>query len=130
MGIFGLRPFASALTKQIMGNTFLQNPERNDEKVYWRRYIGSLNGRAMKSFGHAIFQRDDLLSEIEKADKFPPTLILVGEEDDATPPAEAQAMYEVLSGSVLTIIPKACHLSPVEEPEFVTEAISKFLMSV
>jgi len=130
MGLFGLRPFASTLTKQIMGKTFLQNPERNDEKVYWKRYIGSLNGRAMKSFGQAIFQRDDLLSEIEKAVKFPPTLILVGEEDEATPPADAQAMHERISGSVLNIIPKAGHFSPVEEPELVTEAISKFLMSV
>lgn len=130
IGLFGLRPFASALTKQIMGNTFLQNPERNDEKAYWRRYIGSLNGRAMKNFGHAIFQRDDLLSEIEKAVNFPPTLILVGEEDEATPPFEAQAIHDRISGSVLNIIPKAGHFSPVEEPELVTEAISKFLMSV
>ena len=56
-----------------------------------------------------------------------PTLVLVGEEDPATPVASARAINEAIRGSSLTIIPQASHLSPVEQPQAITGAIAAFL---
>jgi YbgC/YbaW family acyl-CoA thioester hydrolase len=56
-----------------------------------------------------------------------PTLIVVGELDEPTPPARAQAMAEAIPGSQLVVIPGAGHLSPVERGDQVTQALHGFL---
>jgi 3-oxoadipate enol-lactonase len=56
-----------------------------------------------------------------------PTLILVGEEDLATPLAKAEQIAEAIAGAELIRIPRAGHSSSVEEPAAVTAAIERFL---
>jgi 3-oxoadipate enol-lactonase / 4-carboxymuconolactone decarboxylase len=56
-----------------------------------------------------------------------PTLILVGDQDAATPPANAQAIQRAISGSVMEVIPGAAHIPTVEKPDLITEAMSRFL---
>jgi 3-oxoadipate enol-lactonase len=46
-----------------------------------------------------------------------PAAIVVGEEDYATPVAMAEAMHQALSGSTLTVLPGARHLTPLEAPD-------------
>ncbi|MEU6722480.1 alpha/beta fold hydrolase [Nonomuraea wenchangensis] len=58
-----------------------------------------------------------------------PLLVVVGEEDDLTPPAEAKAMAEAVPGARLEVIPKAGHLSAVEQPEAFNAAVSEFLQT-
>ena len=45
-----------------------------------------------------------------------PTLILVGEEDQATPIGYAEYLQAHIRGSVLRVIPQAAHLSNLENP--------------
>jgi 3-oxoadipate enol-lactonase/4-carboxymuconolactone decarboxylase len=56
-----------------------------------------------------------------------PTLIVVGDQDQATPVAAAQALNAVIAGSSLTIIKDAAHIPTVEKPKEVTAALSRFL---
>ena len=56
-----------------------------------------------------------------------PTLVVVGEQDRLTPPESARAMSEEMPGSHLVVIPEAGHLTPVERPEDVNEALATFL---
>jgi 3-oxoadipate enol-lactonase len=56
-----------------------------------------------------------------------PTLVMVGEEDTATVPAKAEAIAQGIRGAKLVRIPKAGHLSPIDNPSFVTEQLSSFL---
>jgi pimeloyl-ACP methyl ester carboxylesterase len=56
-----------------------------------------------------------------------PTLILVGEEDVATPPAEAEAMRSKLAHALLERIPAAGHLSILENPATFNAAVARFL---
>ena len=58
-----------------------------------------------------------------------PALILVGDSDQATPPAMAQQLHEHLVDSQLCVLPNAAHLSNMEQPELFTEAVLKFLKS-
>jgi len=56
-----------------------------------------------------------------------PTLILVGDEDQLTPPKWSQYLHEHIGNSRLEIIPGAGHFVQQERPEAVNQAISTFL---
>jgi 3-oxoadipate enol-lactonase len=55
------------------------------------------------------------------------TLVIVGDEDVATPRAKAEALVAAIPGARLVVIPRAGHSSTVEEPAAVTAALEKFL---
>jgi 3-oxoadipate enol-lactonase/4-carboxymuconolactone decarboxylase len=56
-----------------------------------------------------------------------PALIVVGDQDLATPVASAQALNEAIAGSALVIIENAAHIPTVEKPAEVTAALTAFL---
>lgn len=56
-----------------------------------------------------------------------PTAVLVGEEDYATPVAMAQYLHEHIAGSVLSVLKKARHLTPLEKPDEVAFELGKLL---
>lgn len=59
-----------------------------------------------------------------------PALVLVGEEDTLTPPAEAEALAKGIRGAPLVRIPAAGHLSNLEQPAAFTRALADFLGSL
>ena len=52
-----------------------------------------------------------------------PTLVLVGEGDQITPPDAAREMHEAIAGSRLAIIARSGHLALLEQPELVNRAL-------
>jgi 3-oxoadipate enol-lactonase len=56
-----------------------------------------------------------------------PTLIIVGDEDTVTPPAAAEKMHGSITGSELTMITGAGHLSNLEQPDVFNGALARFL---
>jgi 3-oxoadipate enol-lactonase len=56
-----------------------------------------------------------------------PVLVLVGEEDEVTPPARARAMAEAIPGARVVVIPGAAHVPPLERPAATTQALLEFL---
>ena len=56
-----------------------------------------------------------------------PTLVIVGEEDVLTPPADAQFLAGGIAGSELVVLPHAGHLSNLETPEVFSAALAQFL---
>ena len=59
-----------------------------------------------------------------------PTLVIVGEEDLASPPEEVKSMADQIPGSTFVRIPQAGHLSNMENPAAFNEALLSFLTSV
>ncbi len=59
-----------------------------------------------------------------------PAAVVVGEEDGVTGPDQARAMAAALPDAVLTVLPAAGHLSPVERPEPVAAALAGLLVRV
>lgn len=53
-----------------------------------------------------------------------PTLVVVGEEDTITPPADAERMANAIPHARLVRIPSAAHLSNYEKPDEVNDAIA------
>ncbi len=56
-----------------------------------------------------------------------PTLVLVGEADVLTPPADAQAMAAAIPNARLVVVPSAGHLSPMENPKAVNAALRELV---
>jgi pimeloyl-ACP methyl ester carboxylesterase len=56
-----------------------------------------------------------------------PALVLVGDEDGMTPPAEAKKIADGVKGAKLVTIPNAGHLANVENPEAFDAALTAFV---
>jgi 3-oxoadipate enol-lactonase len=59
-----------------------------------------------------------------------PTLVIVGDEDEVTPPAQARIMADAIPGASLVVIRSAGHLPTIERPVETTDAIGAFLESL
>lgn len=56
-----------------------------------------------------------------------PALILAGELDESTPPAQAQELHAAIVGSKLVIFPATAHLSNVERPDEFSACVQDFV---
>jgi pimeloyl-ACP methyl ester carboxylesterase len=56
-----------------------------------------------------------------------PTLVLVGDGDEATPPELAREIAAGIRGARLAVIPDSGHLSTLEQPAAVTHALTEWL---
>ena len=75
----------------------------------------------------------DLMAMAERPNSGPflkqitcPTQIIVGELDQATPPADAKLMADQIRNSRLAIIPNAAHLANLEQPKEFTKIVAEF----
>ncbi len=76
---------------------------------------------------HAIYN----LNYVDQLHKITvPTHIIAGDQDLATPVAESHIIHERISGSSLTVIEGAAHLSNVEKREQFDETLMAFLSSI
>ncbi len=55
-----------------------------------------------------------------------PTLVIVGKQDPATPPAAGEAIAQQIKGAKLVAL-DAAHISNVEQPKAFTDAVLNFL---
>jgi pimeloyl-ACP methyl ester carboxylesterase len=58
-----------------------------------------------------------------------PTLVLVGDDDQLTPPELAREMAAGIRGARLVIVPESGHLSTIEQPQAVTNALVEWMQS-
>lgn len=73
----------------------------------------------------ALAERPDRRPELAGIAR--PTLVIVGAEDAVTPPAAARELAAGIDGARITEIPAAGHLSALERPSAVAEAVAAFL---
>lgn len=73
---------------------------------------------------HAIRQLDltDRLGAVTV-----PTLVITGDQDVGTPVEASRAIQQAIPGAQLAVIPRAAHLSNLEQPETFTHFVSTFL---
>jgi pimeloyl-ACP methyl ester carboxylesterase len=58
-----------------------------------------------------------------------PTIVIVGEGDEATPPELSREIAAGIPGSRLVMIPDSGHLSTLEQPQAVTKALAEWMRS-
>ena len=83
------------------------------------------NSLGIKGSILAMVSRRDTTKSLKKIKI--PVLVLVGKKDTLTPPEVMKKMAEKIKNSKFFIVPKAGHMAPLENPEFVNEKIENFL---
>ena len=124
----GSWPVIGKVMPLLFGKKFLGDPSRQKDVREWKARIMSSNKKAMVKFGQGIFGRAGVYEELPKIKV--PALVMVGEEDLATPVVKAKRIAEKVPGARLVVIPQAGHLCTVEEPAAVTAAMEEFLASL
>lgn len=106
--------------------------ETNFNKPEIRHYIFNLmktnSAEGIIGAMLAIATRTTTLNSLIKINI--PALILVGEYDELTPLNFAENMKKALRYAELDIIPKAGHLSNIENPEYFNRTIENFLENI
>jgi 3-oxoadipate enol-lactonase len=123
----GPRLVAGPVMKIMHGRTVRADPGRVAElRAVKARFIAANRVGAVRAV-NGVLSRKGIADELPRIRL--PTLVMVGEEDTATVPAKAEAIARAICGARLVRIPKAGHLSPIDNPGFVTEQLSGFLGS-
>lgn len=123
----GTRPLQGKVMPIMFAEPFRTSSNTRDALNFWREQIFALDKRSIHRFGKAIFSRDSVLDDLADLSDPPPTQIIVGADDVATPVAKSKAMLAAIKGAQLTVVPDAGHSSPVEQPIAVTAAMTEFL---
>lgn len=90
-----------------------------------RAIVRSVPAPAVAWAQRAMAARPDSTQTLRDADL--PALVVAGAEDVLTPPEECEAMAKLLRDARFVCIPRAGHLTALEEPALFTEAVSGFL---
>lgn len=109
----------------MFGPKFLTDWTRTALREECRRRLIANNRVGSNRAIFGVLDRAAVDEEIRKIAA--PTLILVGDEDRATPPVKSQRISDRIANSKLVLIADAGHTSSVEEPEAITRAITEFL---
>ncbi len=59
-----------------------------------------------------------------------PAIAIVGEDDPGTPVAAHKVIHERIAGCRLEVIPRAAHLSNIEQPDAFNKALTSFLFAL
>lgn len=121
----GLRVVAGRVMPIVFGRSFLRDPARREVRELWRQRIVSRDRRGVTRAVRGVIYRDGVQDELPGIRV--PTLILVGEEDLATPRERSERMRAAILGAELVVVPRAGHSAPIENPEAVTAALGEFL---
>jgi pimeloyl-ACP methyl ester carboxylesterase len=106
----------------------LVHPDRQSDAELKAELLSMMREAGAESYvrqQRAIMARPDsrpLLPGIEI-----PTLVIVGDGDAITPPDIAREMAEMIEWASLVVIPGAGHLSALEKPDLVTQAMRLWL---
>ncbi len=122
---------AAAIAQQMLPNLF--SPGANDAMPQVvDRIRGMMEAAPVKGIiGALSAMRDRPDSTAGLADlEGLPTLVVVGESDQITGPAVARKISEGVPGAILSVIPGAGHLPPVEQPISTTRVLTEFLQSL
>jgi len=115
----------SGLVADAMVGKLFANSAAPDLTEFWRGMMSRSNPRGVAAALKALARRPDSTTTYSEIDV--PTLIVVGEEDVITPPADARKMNGAIRGSQLVIIPEAGHMAAVERPGLVGSAVVEFV---
>jgi pimeloyl-ACP methyl ester carboxylesterase len=127
VSLFGARLVVDKVMPILFGRTFMADPATADTRAAWRKEIGS-RPRGIVRAVRGVIERRGVMNEIESVRL--PTLVVVGDEDVATPPPKARRIHEHIPGSRLVRIPAAGHSSSIEQPAAITQVLSDFLATL
>jgi pimeloyl-ACP methyl ester carboxylesterase len=125
---FGLAPVRGPVTKLMFGPTFRADPRGKAIIDEFAQRVGRCSRAATRQAVLGVANRTGVAAEIGSIAT--PTLVIVGEHDQPTPPERAREIAAAIPGARLEIVENCGHSSTVEQPEAVTGLIHAFLTGV
>lgn len=122
--VFGVRPLVGEVQRLMFSSATRRNPDLAPVLDLWTEHLNSVDPAALIRFGRAIFERASVVEALRGVEL--PTLVVVGADDRATPPAKARTIAQTIRGARLEVIADAGHISTQEQPAAVLQALDRF----
>jgi len=119
----GPAPLVDTMTPKLFAKATFENSPQIVESA--RRVMLSSSREGIAAAARGMAERPDVASLL--ADITCPTLVLVGELDVISPPAEMRAIAEAIPRARFVPIAGAGHMAPLENPAEVNAAMLAFL---
>lgn len=123
----GLKPIANQIMSLFFGPDFLKDSKKSALRKKWKNHFLSNNRDGIVKAAKGVLFRKGISDQINKINH--PTKILVGANDVLTDITKANILHANIKNSTLEIIPRAGHMSPVEEPDIINNRIKEHLKS-
>lgn len=124
----GGRPLIRLMMPYAAGQMFSKRFKDSPDADPWLDQVKELEPHRLHAGAMAVFDRGSLVDRL--AEIRVPTLVLVGDRDQATPPSKAETIEKGIPDARRALVPAAGHMSPVERPEYVNRLLSGFLDQV
>ena len=121
----GVAAIADAMVPRLLGASSLSNRDLV-ERV--QRIMRRQSPKTVEADLVAMRDRPDRRGELSRVAI--PALVVVGDQDTLTPPADSELMARTIPGARLVTIPGAGHLTPMERPGAVASALGDFYAEV
>jgi len=118
--------FLEAMIPKLMGRTTVAT--RPDVVAGALVMMRKMSAEDISQVQRGMADRPDSVPDLKTINV--PTLIVIGEEDTFSTPADGEFMRQNIAGSHLKVIPKAGHYAPWEQPELVGKILRQFLDGV
>lgn len=115
--------FLDEMIPKLLGAT--TRSRRPDLVAAARKMLGEMTPQGIATAQRGMAERPDSILTLKTVNV--PTLIVVGEEDTLTPPADSELMHKHIVGSKLEIVPQAGHYAPFERHESVVGILRRFM---
>jgi len=122
----GPQPLVETMLPRLFCETTRQQRPEVVEGLRRVMMANSPHGIAAAALGMA--QRPDMTAAL--AEIRCPTLVVVGQDDAISTPAEMRGIAQAIPGAKFVEIPAAGHMSPIENPAAVNAAIIEFLAAL
>ena len=122
----GARAVAERMLPRVLGRSTQQTQPVVVEQV--REMMARTPVAGMMGALQAMRDRADATPLLASIDV--PALVVVGQEDELTPPEAAKALTRGLPSAAMTVISGAGHLAPLEAPTAVSRVMAEFLEHV
>lgn len=122
----GLEQYAEESLKKLFAPVSFSR--HTEEIAAVREMILNTSGESLYKTLHALAERKETCTRLHEIKA--PVLIMVGKEDEITPPDAAMSMHIKMEGSAIHIIDHAGHMSNMENPDQFNDHLRKFLESI
>jgi len=116
-------PFVESFVLNCFGEKFVRENNAEYRKVVERSKTNNQLG--VKGCLLAMVSRTDTTGSLSKIKL--PTLIICGSEDKLSPPDQMKKIAEQIPNSEFVLVNNAGHMTPIEYPQVVNQAIKNFL---
>jgi 3-oxoadipate enol-lactonase/4-carboxymuconolactone decarboxylase len=116
----GIAPLADSIITRWVTPAFLEAPETTGLRTMLLRTPPEGHAACAEAIGAADFTETSRSIRAR-------TLVVVGAEDEATPPCSAEALRDAIPDADLVVLSSAAHIPAVEQPVAVLAAMTRFL---